>query len=449
MATVQQHASKRPWHRFTIAEFFIFVLGVGAGLAHARIERVSWPEPLFTTFAVWLVVGMIQAAWREIREARAAGIHATEPSSYVLAIAKPAFVILLIVLAALLELDKHEHWMRSEALDIPASIGASGAISFLFYLAVICSYSSTLRRAPAPSRRRMQRSIVSAATWGLAGIWLMMVLWSTCLIAALVHAAVHGIRLGQPYRRTGVEIYPFEYPEPLTQQLMGGAILAALLMVGAGAMIFVLSNAWNRRPRMRAWLIVCWFMPVVATGGLLAWCYCFAFPKWSPFLAPLLFAEPFAIGLAVLLLIVSSAAFAARSVAELHPGSQPTATFKGPLFHQRLAVAILFLIAVAWSMINYAREFGWFPDVNDLRSAWAWVRSVVEVHLLEPELLVKVAAFLCVIGWLWRKWRLKEDASERVTLRPARFFVFWGIWFVTGLVAVPSFAWLGFTLAFW
>src|SRR5687768_11682103 len=91
--------SHRPWHRFSLAGFLVFILGVGAGLARARLKGGEWPNPIFTTFAVWFVVGMSEAIWRESR-------RRTAEQPFALRIAGPTIAVLLMGLAGVLYLDK-------------------------------------------------------------------------------------------------------------------------------------------------------------------------------------------------------------------------------------------------------------------------------------------------------------------------------------------------------
>ena len=439
-----------PWLRFTITEFLIFILGIGAGLARARMKGVEWPNPLFTTFAVWFVVGMVQSAHRAWQRRNNTSPVLLGQSPRFLNLAGPVFAILLVAISGLLYLDKQERWIWPATLDFVPALAISSAIAFLFFVGVICGYTDALAPRSLPSERRsVLRSLVNVATWCLAAIWLLIVLWNETAVAALVHLAIHGIRLNQPYRRTGIEIYQFPYPEPLTRQFVLGAAAAGFLAVTIGVLLLGFSRAQKRGATARSWLVVGWIGAVLANALLLSWCYFVLLPQWSPILTPFLFSEPYAICVAILLLLVGSALVAARTVAEfgLAEPSRNQTQPKAPLLHRRAPVMILFLIAVIWSAAN-APEYGWGPTVDDLQSAWEWLKFKAEVHLTQTDQLVKVAAFLCVFIALWRNWRLRDARQTTMTILPARFFAMWGLWFVTGLVAIPDFLWLGFSLMF-
>lgn len=446
-----QSANRRPWYRFTLAGFLILILGVGVTLARARMKGVQWPDPIFTVFAVWFVVGMIQVASRELQSPSVSSSGSTPESPGFLKVAGAAFAILLLGIAGFLHLDRQVHWLRPASLDSVQALAASSAVAFLFYAGIICGYPDVFMSHPRSVKQStVLNLLISCATWLLAGIWLSIVLWNTGFIAALVHTAIHGIRLNQPYRRTGVEIYPFPYPEHWTRQFLLGAAIAASLAVLAGALVVILSQARHHKSPRRSYLSAAWAFVVLANAVLLGWCYLELLPLWSPIVAPFLFAEPFAIGLAVLLLLVASMLFAARTatVFQLVVDAPPAPNQSVPLLHRRTAVMVLFLAAVIWSATS-SPEAGWAPEVTDLQSAWNWVKYTAEYHVMESSQLVKIAAFLCVITALWRTWRPAAEPTYAASIDASRFMTMWGMWFITGLVAIPAFAWFGVSLMFW
>ncbi len=436
--------SKRPWHRFSLAGFLVFILGVGAGLARARLKGGDWPNPLFTTFAVWFVVSMVEAIVRES--------HDRSPKRpYSLRIAGPAFAGLLIGLAGILYLDKQSHWLRPAWSDSFPFLAVSSAITFLFYTGIICGYADALQPGPPPAKPGKGRWLISGATWLVAGAWLSLVLWSTCVVAALVHTGIQGTRLNQPYRRTGVEIYSFPNQEPLTQQFLAGAVAAVVLAVTAGALVVTISEAWSHRPPSRTILFLGWFAVILADSFLLGWCYWVLLPEWSPIITPFLFAEPYGLGLAALLLAIVSTLFAVRTAVEFvaaPPDPSSVIAAEPPLLHRRLAVMLVFLAAVVWETIH-SSDYGWALLADNLDSTWGWIKAAVAVHIVEPDYLMKVAAFVCVLVSLQRWWRPRVGARMAVEFRRTKFLGLWCMWFATGLVAIPAFAWFGVSLMFW
>ena len=53
---------RRPWVRFTLSGMFVFMLGVGVGLAYWRLPGANVAEGILTSFATWFVIGKLQAA---------------------------------------------------------------------------------------------------------------------------------------------------------------------------------------------------------------------------------------------------------------------------------------------------------------------------------------------------------------------------------------------------
>jgi len=440
-------------YQLSLGTLFFGLTGLGLGLA---IGRDDWSTVAWATASIWIAIGLLQQA----KDVWVAGHRRSTDASVVW---YWRYMIAWRVVIALLICG---HWLldRAENAELVRFVVEGGSYdlrnsvwpyrSGLFGLCLVIALSSAPWMQCRPRRHSFQEGLLDLLG-AVAGSALAVTVFSCLpLIEVLVHIAIRGTELVQPYIISGHVIYDMD---------VGGDArrLRCFTAFSLGALALSVLNAglvWRlargvRAPLRRSGLAALLMMGLAGCGSFAYWVHHAGLYGISPFLAESQVIRPwFCWMFAAVLLAVFGAGAAHRLCYQEPKPSQPPVLVwhRGPgryLNEDRLtllvlsfAVALTFVDPLSWSWGSILQR----PQ-DLLRDI---VEDLYQVAGRDAEVLLYLAVLcLCLHGCLARKRFV--GVEQKMTPVPTSPLAFVGVWaasVATTIGFVEAVTWSSFAL---
>lgn len=439
--------SRSPSHRwrFSLRGLMVFTLGVAAALSNRRFPGSEWHDQLLACFVIWLVMGLLQKTCREAGEFYSLPRTNVERRSALFQVLAAVAILALLAVAGLAGLARYFRAFSSEDLDRSGSLLTSTLIDFLFYLAIALAYWN-----PSPGRHDSNPStwqyLSTALGLTLSAYWLLLVIEHRASLATLMHASLWGVALYQPSRWGGQSLDPTTLPSALNIQFIQRAFLAAGFLASACILLGLLARHWHNSRLTRLGIGLATILALVFTACLVRWAAAAA-SAVSPFLAAELGVQPWwNVWLAGVFIAGAGAVIAVRLSATTAASQSTRAGFKGPCWHERMTVLLVFLVATVPPIIEDAWDWGAVSFTIFDPTVWQRIGSAVAYCFVESQHLMAIATVLLVSGRIWAAFWQRAIDPPTVSISAAQFMTLWVVTSVTLALMSPVLTWLGFAL---
>lgn len=429
--------------RFSLLGLFFLTLGIAGGIGVARLIRWDVMEGICAAIVIWLVLGLgqqIRDLWR-VRQGAPQTAEALMGLCWALAWRIAAIAGALACVAC--------RWWGYASLtedapldllnpDIPRRF--SEILLVVTLLATIDFYDGPRQTRPSAVSRLIGVGAMLAASGAVV-----ILVCSQFLIPVLVHVAIHGVELSQPYRMQGAVIYGQVADQELQAEWLEQGFIATLMLMVSLALMWGLAKQWRAGLRARLAVGMLLAGALLVLSFELAWAAVYALPRLSPFLLKALpiwqwpAALPAGIGLAAF----ASAAAWKLSVDECPTGSVPLVwrPYGRQYCHE---FVLLWLLPFSTLLVSYAWSAWQMPQTRWGGKIIALLMDVTSAIAADSRALLWLALFLAGM-FAFTRWWLGRGEPWPAAVKPlptAKFITLWVALFWTTLLAVPTLAWL-------